>query len=155
MRRVPAAAFEQTLAAGAPSVAAADSHSSVARLRAGSITLTVPRTLEVIPQSINKFPHHKIGHVTFDPQALLKRLDPGCFKGFALRSICMPRSVMVLGGSCCEGCTMLTELRFELLSRMIRIEDRAFLKTVIRSVSIPGSGQAQLFLLRPTLAAHF
>jgi hypothetical protein len=72
----------------------------------------------------------------FEAESQVKKVGEDCLQGCSLKSICIPRSVTLLGKSCfCEA--QIDTLTFESQSRLERIDDSCFQNCKLTSICIP------------------
>jgi hypothetical protein len=93
--------------------------------------IRIPASVELLDEE--SFSRCKyLQKLTFESESRLQKFGSGVFTDkdvtapSRLKSICIPRSVEIIGAGCFENCECLFELLFEEGSRLRRIEDYAF-----------------------------
>jgi hypothetical protein len=107
-------------------------------------SVRIPRSLEVLGKQCFGGSDKRIGlieKISFESQSRLTRIDDCCFAFCRLKSICIPRSVELLGKGCFKGSSKafgrFERITFESYSRLTRINGFCFAFCLLKSISIP------------------
>jgi hypothetical protein len=80
-----------------------------------------------------------LGSLVFESGSILTQTGEFSFSFTGIEKLTLPCSVEVIGVGCFFGCSLLEWLAFEVESKLQRIEDHAFVDTLLSEVELPNS----------------
>jgi hypothetical protein len=101
--------------------------------------IVISKEIEILGQSC--FLESPVKIVEFESGSRLMQIEKKCFSQCRLKSLCIPRTVEVLGKRCFAGSgrtkNVVGAITFESESRLIRIEEGCFQYCSLKSICIP------------------